>query len=116
MPISNAFSHSSGVQNEVLPRAFARERLINRCRKTEPDPAAFFDAVNAIAGESTDQIVGVFHSSIHQFFCLSKVARGALGLSLTSGVVINAGDFIYKKDKEILKQILKKLQYHLQLD
>jgi hypothetical protein len=108
MPISSAFSSSSNVQDEVLPRAFARESLTDNPRKTDPDPAAFYDAVHAIAGENTDQIIRVFNSSLHEFFCLSKVTRGALGLSLTTDVIINAGDFIYKKDKAILKQVLKK--------
>jgi len=106
MPISYAPTCPSDVQNEALPRAFTRERLTNHPRKTEPDPAAFYDAVQAFAGENTDQIIRVFNSSLHEFFCLTKVTRGALGLSLTTDVIINAGDFIYKKDKEILKQVL----------
>jgi hypothetical protein len=106
MPISYAFSHSSDVQNEALPRAFTRQLLTDNPGKSDPDPAAFYDAVHAIAGENTEEIIRVFNSSLHEFFCLTKVTRGALGLSVTTDVIINAGDFIYKKDKEILKQVM----------
>ncbi|MAC89385.1 hypothetical protein [Maricaulis sp.] len=107
MPISNAFSHSSDVQNEVLPRSFVRESLTKTRRKTDPNPAAFFDAVHAIAGKNSDQVIHVFCSDIPLFFSLSVTSVHALGLALVADVITSAGDFIYKKDKEVLKQVLK---------
>jgi hypothetical protein len=107
MAISSAFSSSSDVQNEVLPCSFVRESLTRTRRKTDPNPAAFFDAVHAIAGKNSDQVIHVFCSDIPLFFSLSVTSVHALGLALVADVITSAGDFIYKKDKAILKQVLK---------
>ena len=108
MPTSSSFSVSPDIQSEVLPRSFERESLTKTRRRTDPNPAAFYDAVHAIAGRNSDQIISLFHSRIHELFCLSTVSRHALGLVLVTNSVIQAGDFIYKKDKAILKQVLQR--------
>ena len=69
--------------------------------------ALFYESVAAIAGENADDVIRIFNSAIGDFFCLSKVARGALGVSLVSRIMIDVNDFRFKKDKEILRQVLK---------
>lgn len=69
--------------------------------------ALFYESVAAIAGENADEVIRIFNTAIGAFFCLNKVARGALGLSLASGIIIDVNDFRFKKDREILKQVLQ---------